>query len=176
MRYLFPIVLVITALALSIYAYLGGLHNPTVTVETTTTPIVLAGQGFQGKVQDQRFGELFRAAKTMQENGRLGAKPALANLYFNNPETAHDTVQAFIGLAVADTLRPLPSGWRYRVVPAGQRIVRARIKGVSYLLAPNKLYPAAADVVKEQKLVQRGNFYLEQFGADENSEMWIGVK
>jgi hypothetical protein len=176
MRYLFPVVLLVTALLLGIYAYLGGLRNPTVAVETTATPVVLAGQAFQGKVQDQRFGELFRAAKTMQENGRLGTKPALANLYFNDPETAHDTVQAFIGLAVADTLRPLPSGWRYRVVPAGQRIVRARIKGVSYLLAPNKLYPAAAEVVKEQKLVQRGNFYLEQFDADENSEMWVGIK
>lgn len=176
MRYLFPIVLLVTAVVLGIYAYLGGLRNPTVVVETTATPVVLAGQLFQGKVQDQRFGELFRAAKTMQDNGRLGTKPALANLYFNNPETAHDTVQAFIGLAVADSLRPLPSGWRYRVVPAGQRIVRASIKGVSYLLAPNKLYPAAAEVVKEQKLIQRGNFYLEQFGADENSEMWVGVK
>jgi hypothetical protein len=176
MRYLFPIVLLVTAIVLGIYAYLGGLRNPTVTVETTTAPAVLAGQLFHGKVQDQRFGELFRAAKTMQENGRLGTKPALANLYFNNPETAHDTVQAFIGLAVADTLRPLPSGWRYRVVPVGQHIVRARIKGVSYLLAPNKLYPAAAEAVKEQKLIQSGNFYLEQFGADENSEMWVGVK
>ena len=175
MRFFFPIVLLVTALVLGTYAYLGGLRTPTVAVETSPTPLLLAGQPYVGKVQGKRFGELFREAKTMQENGRL-AGAALANLYYNDPETAHDTIRAFIGLAVADTLRSLPPGWRYRVVPAGQRVVAARITGVSYLLAPNKLYPAAVEAVKQQKLTQRGNFYLERFGADEASEMWIGVK
>lgn len=176
MRYLFPIVLIVTALAISFYAYLGGLRTPTVALETTRTPTLLAGQVYVGKVQGQRFGELFREAKTMQENGRLGQGLALANIYHNNPEAAHDTIRAFIGLAVADTARPLPTGWRYRVVPAGQRIMRAQIKGVSFLLAPDKLYPAATEAIKAQKLTQRGDFYLERFGADEISEMWVGVK
>lgn len=176
MRFLFPIVLLVTALVLGAYAYLGGLRTPTVRVETTAAPVLLAGQSYQGKVQGPRFGELFREAKTMQENGRLGRAPALTNLYYNDPETAHDTIQAFVGLAVADTLRALPPGWRYRVVPAGQHVVSARLAGVSYLLAPNKLYPAAAAAVTQQRLTQRGDFYLERFGADDASEMWIGVK
>ena len=176
MRYLFPIVLVVTAIALGFYAYLGGLRTPTVALETTSAPTLLAGQVYEGKVQGQRFGELFREAKNTQENGRLGTGLALANIYYNNPETAHDTITAFIGLAVADTARQLPTGWRYRAVPAGQRIMRASIKGVSFLLAPDKLYPAATEAIKAQKLTQRGNFYLERFGADEISEMWIGVK
>lgn len=176
MRYLFPIVLVVTALALGFYAYLGGLRTPTVALETTAAPALLAGQFFHGKVQEKRFGELFREAKTTQENGSLGTGLALANVYYNNPETAHDTIRAFVGLAVADTARPLPTGWRYRVVPAGQRIMNARVKGVSFILAPDKLYPAATEAIKAQKLTQRGNFYLECFGADEISEMWIGVK
>jgi 4-amino-4-deoxy-L-arabinose transferase-like glycosyltransferase len=175
-RYLFPIVLVVTALALGFYAYLGGLRTPTAVFEATSTPTLLAGQSYVGKVQGQRFGELFREAKNTQENGRLGAGLALANVYYNNPETAHDTIRAFIGLAVADTTHSLPVGWRYRVVPAGQRIMRASIKGVSFLLAPDKLYPAATEAIKAQKLTQRGNFYLERFGTDETSEMWIGVK
>ncbi|MFD1871046.1 hypothetical protein [Hymenobacter bucti] len=175
MRYLFPIVLIVTAIAISFYAYLGGLRTPTVALETTPTTL-LAGQGYNGKVDEKRFGELFREAKTAQENGSLGTGLALANFYSNNPEAAHDTIQAFIGLAVADTARPLPAGWRYRVVPAGQRIMRAQIKGVSFLLAPDKLYPAATEAIKAQKLTQRGNFYLERFGTDEISEMWIGVK
>ncbi len=176
MRYFVPVVLLVTAVLLGIYAYLGGLHTPTVTVETTAAPVLVAGQAYQGKVQGPRFGELFREAKTMQENGRLGNAPALTNIYYKDPETAHDTIRAFIGLAVADTARPLPGGWRYRVVPAGQRVVSARITGVSYLLAPNKLYPAAAEALKQQKLTQRGDFYLERFGNDEVSEMWIGIK
>jgi hypothetical protein len=175
-RYLFPIVLVVTAIALGFYAYLGGLRTPSVALETTSAPTLLAGQVYAGKVQSQRFGELFREAKTTQENGRLGTGLALANVYYNNPETAHDTIQAFIGLAVTDTTHSLPTGWRYRMVPAGQRIMRASIRGVSFLLAPDKLYPAATEAIKAQKLTQRGNFYLERFGADEISEMWIGIK
>jgi hypothetical protein len=175
-RYLFPIVLIVTAVALSFYAYLGGLRTATAALETTRTPTLLAGQVYAGKVQGKRFGELFREAKTTQESGRLGSGLALANIYYNNPEVAHDTVNAFIGLAVADTARPLPTGWHYRVVPAGQRLRRAQVKGVSFLLAPDKLYPAATEAIKAQKLTQRGNFYLERFGTDEISEMWIGVK
>ena len=176
MRYLFPIVLVVTALALGFYAYLGGLRTPTVALETTAAPALLAGQFFHGKVQEKRFGELFREAKTTQENGSLGTGLALANVYYNNPETAHDTISAFIGLAVADTTRPLQAGFRYRAVPAGQRVVAARLHGVSYLLAPNKLYPAALEAIKKQKLTQRGDFYLERFSTNEASEVLIGVK
>ena len=100
----------------------------------------------------------------------------LANLYLNDPETAHDTIRAFVGLAVVDTTQALPAGFRYRAVPAGQRIMAARLVGVSYLLAPNKLYPAALEAVKIQKLTQRGDFYLERFGAGDASEVWVGVK
>ena len=100
----------------------------------------------------------------------------LANLYLNDPETAHDTIRAFVGLAVADTAQALPAGFRYRLVPAGQRVIAARLTGVSFLLSPNKLYPAALEAVKEQKLTQRGDFYLERFGANETSEVWVGVK
>lgn len=175
MRYLFPIVLLFTALALGGYAYLGGLRTPTVALHITAAPLVLAGQPYAGKVQGDRFGELFREAKTMQENGRLGVMPALANLYYNDPETAHDTIRAFVGLAVADTLRPLPAGWRYRVVSAGSRFMAARIAGVSYLLAPNKLYPAAVEAVQQQKLRRRA-LYLEQFGPGEAAQLWVGVQ
>ena len=175
MRYLFPLVLLFTAIGLGLYTYLGGLRTPTVALETTATPVLVAGQSYAGKVQGQRFGELFREAKIMQENGRLGSARALANLYYNDPEVSHDSIRAFVGVAVADTARPLPTGWRYRTVPAGERFVAARITGVSYLLAPNKLYPAAIEAVKQQKLTSRP-FYLEQFGPGEAAQLWVGVK
>lgn len=175
MRYLFPVVILLTAVLLGIYTYLGGLHKPTVALQTTAAPTLLAGQLYVGKVQEPRFGELFREAKAMQENGRLGRSLALANLYYNDPESAHDTIRAFVGLAVADTAQVLPTGWRYRAVPAGGRFMEARITGVSYLLAPNKLYPAAIEAVQQQKLTQRP-LYLEQFGPGELTQLWVGVK
>ena len=172
MRYLFLAIILLTIIAAGTYAYLGGTQEPKVTLETTTAPVYLAGQPFRGAVTGAGFGELFRQAKDAQ--GRLHGD--LANLYLNDPETARDTVTAFIGLAVADTTQSLPIGFRYRVVPAGQRVVAARLTGVSYLMAPNKLYPAALEAVKKQKLTQRGDFYLERFGANEESEVWVGVK
>ena len=172
MRYLFLAIILLTLIAAGTYAYLGGTHEPKVTLETTAAPLYLAGQPFHGKVTGDAFGNLFRQAKDAQ--ARLHGD--LANLYLNDPETAHDTIRAFIGLTVADTTQALPTGFRYRVVPAGQRVLAARLTGVSYLLAPNKLYPAALEAVKKQKLTQRGDFYLERFGANEESEVWVGVK
>ena len=172
MRFFFPLVLVFTAIGLGIYAYLGGLRTPTVVLETTAAPVLLAGQPFRGKVDDGRFGELFRAAKARQE-----ASPGhpLANLYYNNPESAHDSIRAFVGLRVPDSAATLPAGWRYRVVPAGGRMVVARVRGVSFLLAPGKLYAAAEQAFKDQKLTKQP-FYFEQFGADEVDELRVGVR
>ena len=172
MRYLFLSIILLTLAAAGTYVYLGGTREPRVALETTAAPLYLAGQPFHGKVTGDAFGQLFRRAKEAQS--RLSGD--LANLYLNDPETGHDSIRAFIGLAVADTARPLPAGFRYRVVPAGQRVVAARLTGVSYLLAPNRLYPAALDAIKAQKLTQRGNFYLERFGPNDASEVWIGVK
>lgn len=172
MRYLFLAIILLTLVAAGFYVYLGGNHQPNVTLETTAAPLFLAGQPFHGPVRGEGFGQLFRQAKDAQAH--LGGD--LANLYLNDPETAHDTIRAFIGLVLADTTQRLPAGFRYRLVPAGQRVVAARLRGVSYLLAPNKLYPAALEVVKAQKLTQRGDFYLERFGAGDASEVLVGVK
>lgn len=173
-RYLFLAIILLTLAAAGTYVYLGGAKEPTVTLETTAAPLFLAGQAYRGSVRGDTFGQLFRAAKDAQTAGSL--RGDLANLYLNDPETAHDTINAFIGLSVADTTQRLPAGFRYRVVPDGQKVMVARLSGVSYLLAPNKLYPAALDAVKQQKLTQRGNFYVERFGANDASEVWIGVK
>lgn len=175
MRFLFPLVLIFTAIGLSIYAYLGGLRTPTVVLETTAVPVLLAGQPYAGKVSAPRFGELFREANDMQANGRFGPARTLANLYYNDPEKAHDSIRAFVGLAVTDTSTALPAGWRYRVVPAGRRTMHARLAGASFMLAPGKLYAAAEEQIKAQKLTKQPP-YLEQFEAGDTSQLWIGVK
>lgn len=173
-RYIFLAAVLLAVLAAGAYVWLGGFRQPTVALETTTAPVLLAGQAYAGAAQGEDFGPLFRRAKQVLDGGRIPGI-ALANVYYNNPETAHDTVRAFIGLMVADTVQPLPAGLRYRLVPTGQRVVAARLRGVSYLLSPNKLYPAALDLVKQQKLAPR-DFYLERFGPGDTAEVWVGVK
>lgn len=172
MRFFAPFVILITLLGLGVYAYLGGLKTPTVALETPAAPVLLAGQPYHGPADAPAFGDLFRQAQQAQAGGGLPGR--LANLYRNNPDKARDTVQAFVGIAVADSSRPLPPGWHYRAVTAGGRVVAARLRGVSYLLAPGKLYPAALEQAKALKLTQR-DFYLEQFG-EEDAELWVGVK
>jgi hypothetical protein len=84
-------------------------------------------------------------------------------------------VKAFVGLIIADTVsQKKPEGYRYRVFPAGQRVVQARTT-TSYLLAPNKLYPAIEDVVKQQKLKLQ-QVYLEQFAEEGPSEVLAVVE
>ena len=175
MRFLFPLVLVFTAIGLSVYAYLGGLHTPATALETTAAPVLLAGQPYAGRVDGGRFGELFREAKNAQDAHAVPAAQALANLYYNDPEKAHDSIRAFVGLRVADTLGRLPAGWRYRTLPTGQRTVHARLDNTSFLLAPGKLYDAAEQRLKTLQLSKRPP-YLEQFGPGESSELWMGVK
>ncbi|RZK27837.1 MAG: hypothetical protein EOO63_12555 [Hymenobacter sp.] len=175
MRFLFPLVLLFTAIGLSIYAYLGGLRTPVTALETTATPVLLAGQFYAGKVDGGRFGELFREAKTALDGRTMPQAQALANLYYNDPEQAHDSIRALVGVRVTDTLGALPAGWRYRVLPAGRRAVHARIASTSFLLAPGKLYGAAEQSLKTLKQTKQPP-YLEQFGPGENSELWLGVK
>ena len=172
-RYFFLFVLLLTLAGVGAYTWLGGFREPAVRLETTAAPVYLAGQPFAGRAGDEQFGALFRQAKEMQDAGRL--RGDLANLYYNNPESARDTVRAFVGLAVADTSQPLPAGFRYRVVRAGQRVVAARLRGTSYLLSPGKLYPAAEQALRDQKLQPRP-FYLERFSPDDAAELWVGVQ
>lgn len=167
-RWLFLLIFLFTIGAAIIYAYVGGFKEPVVTITTTKTPIFLAGQAFHGSANDDKFGPLFRSVKEAKDQGRLRGE--LANIYYNAPEKARDTVQAFIGLVVSDTVsQQLPAGYRYRTFAAGQRVVQARITA-SYLVAPNKLYPAITDAVKQQKLTLR-HVYLEQFPEQGESEV-----
>jgi hypothetical protein len=53
--------------------------------------------------------------------------------------------------------------------------MHARLTGVSFMLAPGKLYAAAEESIKAQKLSKQPP-YLEQFEAGDNSELWVGVK
>lgn len=175
MRFFFPLVLVFTAIGLGFYAYLGGLHAPVTAFETTAAPVLLAGQPYAGRVSGSRFGELFREAKTLHDSGSLPGAQALANLYYNDPEANRDSISALVGVRVADTTARLPAGWRYRVLPAGRRVLHARIGGTSFMLAPGKLYSAADQALQDLKLTRQPP-YLEQFGPGEGSELWLGTK
>ncbi|TGE26571.1 hypothetical protein [Hymenobacter metallicola] len=172
-RWLFLLIFLFTIATAIVYAYVGGFKEPVVTLTTTKAPVFLAGQSFYGSANDEKFGPLFRSVKEAKDQGKLRGE--LANIYYNDPEKARDTVRAFIGMVVADTVsQQLPAGYRYRAFAAGQRVVQARITA-SYLIAPNKLYPAITDAVKQQKLTPR-HVYLERFPEQGESEVLAVVE
>jgi len=167
-RWIFLAILLLTAAGVAVYGYLGGFRKPEVTVTTTPQPIFLLGHYYKGSVRGEEFGPLFRQAQQFRASGAVRGE--LANIYYNDPTTTRDTVEAFIGLIVADTMtRKLPSGYRYRTFAAGQRVIQARTTA-SYLLAPNMLYPAVEATAKQQKLKLR-QVYLEQFAEEGPSEV-----
>ncbi|TGE20670.1 hypothetical protein E5K00_22015 [Hymenobacter aquaticus] len=172
-RWLFLLIFLFTVGAAILYAYVGGFKTPTVTIVTTPAPVFLAGQAFYGSANDEKFGPLFRSVKEAKDQGQLRGE--LANIYYNDPEKARDTVRAFVGLVVADTVsQQLPPGYQYRTFAAGQRVVRARTTA-SYLVAPNKLYPAITDAANQQKLKLR-HIYLEKFPEQGESEVLAVVE
>ena len=172
-RWIFLSILLLTAASVAVYGYLGGFRKSDVAVITTSQPIYLLGHYYKGSVRGEAFGPLFRQAQQLKASGAVRGE--LANIYYNDPAVTRDTVEAFVGLIVADTAnQKLPAGYRYRTFAAGQRVVQARTTA-SYLLAPNKLYPAIEDVAKQQKLKLR-QVYLEQFVENGTSEVLAVVE
>lgn len=146
---------------LAIYAYLGGFNAVQVT-KTTSETVYVAGQYFAGTMNDKQLGSLFqRAAKLLEEkkmNGHLG------NIYYNNPEDNNDSIQAFVGVVVRDSLVKLPANYELRQWPGGQPVLQATVKA-HFFLAPNKLYQSLFDYAKDNQL-KLSKRYLEEFPED----------
>ncbi|AYA38040.1 hypothetical protein D3Y59_13915 [Hymenobacter oligotrophus] len=171
-RWFFIIGGVLLSVFAAVYAYLGGFATAQVEQLTTPQPIYLAGRYYEG-IPDQNFAKLFSQTNELYRAGTL--KGTLGNIYYNDPEKEGQEVKAFVGVVVPDTTsQQLPVGYSFRALPAGQRVLRARVKA-SFMLAPGKLYPALKDAVKERKL-QTQSVFVEQFPEDAPSEMLVVLK
>jgi hypothetical protein len=173
MRWFWLISFLLVLVLGGVYAYLGGFRQPEVGVIITKKPIYLAGRYFNGPVRSEEFGPLFRQAQQLKANQQL--KGTLANIYYNDPEAAGDTVKAFVGLIVVDTVsQKLPPDYRYSTFSGGQRVIQARLDA-SYMIAPGKLYSGIKDYAKKQKLPLL-QVYVEQFPDGGPAEVLAVVK
>jgi hypothetical protein len=152
------VILGLMAVAFGYYGYLGGFNKPDISIATSSARYV-AGQYYEGPADSRQFGEYFKRAGQLQTSKDLTG--SLANIYYNNPETQQDTIKAFIGVLMPDTSVALPAGYEWRVWKGGRRVVQVSTRA-HYLLAPNKLYPALFDYLKENKL-KTAPQYLELF-------------
>ncbi|WP_146153567.1 GyrI-like domain-containing protein [Adhaeribacter arboris] len=156
-RFSFIIVFILLA-GFAIYAYLGGFNKVQV-IRTTSRPVFIAGRYFEGSMKDKTLGTYFQeTAKLLEEKKITGY---LGNIYYNNPEEAHDSIRALIGVVVPDSLAPLPAGFELRKWPGSKPVVQATVNA-HFFLAPNKLYSKLFDYAKQNKLNLKKQ-YLEEF-------------
>ena len=152
------IILLVLTIGFSVYGYLGGFNQVQI-ISTTSKPVFVAGKFFAGNMQDKTLGGYFQeAAKLLEEKKVAGY---LGNIYYNNPEEAHDSIQAFIGIVVPDSSAKLPAGYELRQWPSNQPVVQASINA-HFFIAPNKLYSGLFDYAKKNKLNLK-KLYLEEF-------------
>ena len=164
--------LLIVAFAV-VYWQMGGFKAATVTAETTRRPYFIAGRYYAGPANDEAFGDLTRQAYNVRKAGQL--RGDFGNIFYNSPESTRDSARVFVGVLVADTTsQTLPAGYSYRVFPAGQRVLHARIRA-SYLVAPDKLYSGIKAAAETQDLTLR-HIYLEHFPEKGEPEVFAVVK
>lgn len=157
-RKFFIFLLVMLLVGLSFYAFLGGFNQIQVSL-ATSKPRYLVGQAYEGPTEGQAFNEVFRQAGRLVEENVLQGE--LGGIYYSSPHGAPDSIKAFVGVLVADSLVQVPAGFELRRLPGGRQVVQASVEA-HYILAPDRLYPAIFDFAGQQNIPLQ-NEYLERF-------------
>lgn len=159
-------------LMLVFYTYIGGFTTPEVVVITSETKYV-AGQPYEGSVEDEALGKAFQRAAQVLEKKEL--EGMLGNIYYNDPDKSGDSLRAFVGVIVPDTNNiTLPAGYELRAVPGGRKVVHAEVNA-NVVVAPDKLYEAVFDYAKQEDL-KLEDFFVEWFPADDRGVVEVPVK
>lgn len=158
-------------LLLVLYTYLGGFTKPDVKL-TTSKAMYVAGIPFEGTLQDEALGEAFKKAANILETSQLDGE--LGNIYYNNPESKSDSIKAFIGIVIPDSVVKLPEGYTVRIVEGGRKVVRAEANADISLL-PRKLYAAVFDYAEEENLKLQ-DFFVEWFPAKDRGVVEVPIK
>ena len=164
-------IIVVLLIAAGGYGYMGGFNQPEIK-QVLTSETYIAGKAYHGSVKSEAFGDLFREVGKLAEEKKISGDPG--GIYYNNPENENDSIQAFIGIIVADSKVALPAGYSIRVLPAGQKALQANLKG-HFTMTPNKAYPALFDYAKEQKLALQ-DVFVERFQGEREAEFLVLLK
>lgn len=158
---------IIFIVGLFFYYRLGGFNKPEITM-VVAPAYQIAGKPYTGKMTTKEFGSLFKEAETHIEKKNLEGR--VSGIFYTKPEKENDTIAAFVGVILNDTLQKLPEGYTLKVIPE-RKIIRATIH--AHILVSPFIYPDIEDYAKEQKVellhVPAVEIYLS------NSEMIIEV-
>ncbi|MFC6996659.1 hypothetical protein [Rufibacter roseus] len=162
---------IVAAVAVGIYAYVGGFTEVKIT-QTATSEIVMAGKPFEGDPESEKLGDIYlevgKAVEQKQLPGDLGG------IFYNNPTKETKKVKAFIGVIVPDSSVTLPAGFELRRVAAGEPVLQGTIDA-SMMIAPKKLYSALFDYSEEHD-VKLQEFYIERYPENKPSVIQIKIQ
>jgi hypothetical protein len=139
---------IIIGSAIYLYSKLGGFSKTTMTV-VSSPEYIIAGKPYKGIMKNPAFGRLFEEADTFIIKNKLRDKAWVCGVFYNNPPKDKDTIIAFIGAVVKDTLGAISPGYSYRRI-APRKVIRANIKA-HYLFAPS-IYPDIDNYAEENKI------------------------
>ena len=171
MKKFFYIMAGLAIVLLVLYTYLGGFTAPEVTVTTSKT-IYMAGQPYQGSIEDEALGKAFQRAAQVLEKKELDGVPG--NIYYNDPDKSGDSLRAFIGVIIPDSGVTLPEGYELRTVQGGRQVVHVEVNA-NVAISPKKLYKAVFDYAKEKNL-KLEEFYVEWFPESDRGVVEVPVK
>lgn len=168
------IILIVLALIfiIGLYYYhkLGGFNEPEITLAEAPS-YVIAGKPYQGKMTTKEFGKLFEEAETYLEKKTI--RGTSAGVFYTNAEKETDSIKAFVGVILSDTLQAIPKGYEKRRIPA-RKIIRAHIK--SHLLVAPFIYPDIEEHAKLKKAELLHVPAIEMYPSDKEMIIEVPVK
>ncbi len=149
---------VVAAIAVGVYAYVGGFAQVTVT-QTVTQQTFMAGKYFEGNPDSETLGNIYLEVGKALEEKKLSGD--LGGIFYSAPTENNKIVKAFVGVVVADSSATLPAGFELRTVAAGAPVLQGSLDA-SMMIAPKKIYSALFDHAEDNNLILE-EFYLERF-------------
>jgi hypothetical protein len=162
---------VVLALAVGVYAYVGGFSSVAIS-KTTSEQIFVVGRYYQGNPEAKELSERFTEVGQLVEKKQLTGD--FAGIYFNQPTKETKLLKAFIGVAVADSTVAVPPGFELRVVPAGKPVLEGTSEA-SMMLAPKKIYEALFAYAAENNIGLQ-ELYVERFPEGKPAQIQVFLK
>lgn len=150
-----------------LYAYFGGFSKPQFEVVQIDS-VTIAGYEFKGLLTEKEFGNLFKKTDSLIEQKVLDGK--VVGVFYNQPTTKDDTVQAFVGI-IDET--QMPEGLTKKTFVLGKTL-QATIKA-KYMFLPVNIYPRIIEYAKEQNLKISSMSY-EVYESSDLLKIWVPIE
>jgi predicted transcriptional regulator YdeE len=170
MKKIIPLLIgILIFMAVLTYIFLGKLQKTSLS-QINVPAYLLVGKAYQGRAKDEKLGQIFQQTQQLYDSKTLQGN--LVSVYYRTDGSVADSVNAFIGMVVQDSLPQLPEGFVYKKMPAGKGI-RGTVKmGSVFALSPEQVQNEITDFARKQNMKLQP-FVIEKYIGKETFEMEI---